>query len=98
MAFFLLTDETDDQSSKRVLLSDSLSSIRFSNLTKPVTIIISGVLTPSTITTVDLEISRDGENWSEVIDDIDFRVEFEPKIYVRSSENSSSGTVDILSR
>jgi Na+/H+ antiporter NhaA len=95
MAFFLILDQEVD---KKILLSESLSSVKFTNLTDPVLVCISGVLVPSVVTTTDLEISRDGENWSEVIEDIDFRIEFEPKIYVRPSETSSSGTIEVLTR
>jgi hypothetical protein len=95
MPFFLILDQEAD---KKILLSESLSSVKFTNLNNPVLVSISGVLVPAVVTTTDLEISRDGENWSEVIEDIDFRIEFEPKIYVRASETSSSGTIEILYR
>lgn len=90
MSFYLV------QNNKRILLSDSLSLVKFVNVIEPIEVVISGVLKTASVAANGLLISTDGANWTDVISSIDFRVEFEPKIFVSAFEDSTSGTIEIL--
>lgn len=93
MPFYLVQNS---DTSKRVLLSESLSSVKFVNLVQPVEVIIGGIVEPATIAANNLLISTDGETWTEIINTIDFRIEFEPKIFVAPDGDSKTGTVQVL--
>lgn len=93
MPFYLIQNS---DSTKRILLSESLSSVKFVNIADPIEVIIGGVLEPANVAASGLLISVDGENWTDIINTIDFRIEFEPKIFVAPDGSSNSGTVQVL--
>lgn len=95
MPFYQIQNSGQNED-KRILLSDSLSSVKFVNLVEPIQIAIGGVLEPATVAANDLLISIDGEIWTDIINTIDFRVEFEPKIFVAANQDSKTGTIQIL--